>query len=392
VTAPTGVLEPLLDWARLPGPARVLAAARSRLEAAHVGDRVRVPVTLTATDRAHVGRLLGLPWASSGKPVTLGLLRAACARSNADLDVLLCTVGGPLRDLRAEKTATMLAGQQRRDVAAGQLVAVGVPAAVVELMLSRRWLGRVDGPAFPAAVDALTRLLSQLPAGGVLLANLAQDVCDDPHALDRDQALGRAAARVLTATAAHRTGGDSAALVAAADTIGAAAGWRAAWARAGVSCDQLSSTVLVLNVAVAGSGPAGALLRAAAELAEPIWLTVRTLRDGWPPEPGSLRDVLVRVCENPSIIEAAADQLGVACPPLVCTYGRPSLAAWTLLRGLAAAGAQLEVSADRDSAGRSILADLLTGLPNAQDWLAETEGLYEEQRLPAFLCDLRDRA
>ncbi|HEY0560106.1 MAG TPA: TIGR02679 domain-containing protein [Frankiaceae bacterium] len=391
MTAPAGVLAPLLEWARLPGAARVLAAARSRLEAGHAGDRVRIPVTLTAADRAHVGRLLGLSWAAAGRDVTLGLLRSACAGSGTDLEQLLVAVGGPLRDLRAEKAAQAARTLARRDSAAAALAAAGLTEPVIALLLARPWLGPVDDPAFPELAAALATLIGYLPAGGMLLANLAHDLYDDPHALDRDRPLGRAAARVLAAHAANAAGADGAGLAAAAARVGTAAGWRAAWAGAGVSCDTLSSTVLALNVPVPHGGATGALLRVAAEVGEPVWLTARTLRAGWPPAPGSLAGVLVRVCENPSVLEAAADQLGAQCPPLVCTYGRPSLAAWELLDGLTAAGAAVEVSADRDAAGQAILTDLLTRLPSATRWLPAAGGLFEEQRLPGFLDDLRRR-
>ena len=97
---------------------------------------------------------------------------------------------------------------------------------------------------------------------------------------------------------------------------------------------------------------------------------------------------VVRVCENPSVMEAAAEALGRRCPPLVCTYGRPSTAAWHLLGALVAAGAQMLVSADRDKAGVSITEELLTRLPGAAAWLPEVTDLYEEERLPALLADL----
>lgn len=403
IPTPTSAAAPcaLLDWAALPGPARVLDAARARLEAGHTGDRVRVAVALSSGDRNQLGRLLGLSWAASDKDVTLGLLRAACTRSSINLDTLLITVGGPMRDLRAEKDTALHATQRRRDDARIALLNAGAAAPVVDLVLRRRWLGAPDDPNFAARVEPLTRLIRRLPGDGILLANLAQELTGDPHALDRDRVLGRAAARVLAATLAHDAGPsaqdesdhgtDAGALAAAADRVGTAAGWRAAWSSAGVSCDQLSSTVLVLNVTVTDAGPAGALLRAAAEQAEPLWLTARTLRTNWPPPAGTLAGVLVRVCENPSVVEAAAEELGLGCPPLVCTYGRPSLAALELLRGLAVAGARLEVSADRDLAGRSIETELLRLLPEAAAWLPDAPGMFEEQRLPAFLHDLRVR-
>jgi len=46
----------------------------------------------------------------------------------------------------------------------------------------------------------------------------------------------------------------------------------------------------------------------------------------------------VFVCENPSVVDAAARELGEVGPPLVCIQGQPSLAAGVLLTTLADAG------------------------------------------------------
>jgi uncharacterized protein (TIGR02679 family) len=62
----------------------------------------------------------------------------------------------------------------------------------------------------------------------------------------------------------------------------------------------------------------------------------------------------VFVCENPNIVAIAADRLGPACAPLVCTDGMPSAAQQTLLSQLAAAGARLRYHGDFDWAGLSI--------------------------------------
>lgn len=104
------------------------------------------------------------------------------------------------------------------------------------------------------------------------------------------------------------------------------------------------------------------------------------------------------VCENPSVAEAAADALGVDCPPLVCLYGRPSGAAWEVISAAAAAGARLLVSTDRDVAGRQIAAEV-TGALGARfgpgcvsPWLPDVEGMFEEERLDALLADLAARA
>lgn len=64
------------------------------------------------------------------------------------------------------------------------------------------------------------------------------------------------------------------------------------------------------------------------------------------------------VCENPTVLEAPADELGTGCPPLVCTDGNPSLAALNLVCGIAAAGCAVTVRADVDDAGFVVVAQV----------------------------------
>jgi uncharacterized protein (TIGR02679 family) len=61
--------------------------------------------------------------------------------------------------------------------------------------------------------------------------------------------------------------------------------------------------------------------------------------------------VPVLICENPSVVAAAADALGPDCAPIVCTEGMPKTAVHLLLRRLSAAGALLQFHADFDWAG-----------------------------------------
>ncbi len=378
----------LLSWARSPGASLLLTEARRRWEAGHRGDRVRLAVTLTPDQRREVGRLLGLEWVTSGKAVTLGQLRAAVGRavSGWDMQQLLTVIGGELRDNRAEKMQLAELRAGRREQLINILTLAGVSVSVAELAVTRRWFGSVDDPAAVQRAEAVAAVLIALPSrAGRLLASLASELFGDPHALDRTSILGRAAARVLASEKAAAAGADSRA---AADAVAMAAGWREAWEAAGIACDQVSSTVLVLNLPLPGTGVLPALTMAAAQAGEPLWLTARMLRPGWTLQPESMKNLVVRVCENPSVVEAAADIHGPGCSPLVCTYGRPAGAAWTLLHALAMAGARIEVSADRDDAGRGIIRDLIADLPGAEAWLPKANGLYEEDRLADLLDDL----
>ncbi|GAA5178893.1 hypothetical protein GCM10023322_07120 [Rugosimonospora acidiphila] len=367
-------------WATQTGPARVLAAARSLLEQRRSGDQVRVKVTLTEAERGQVGRLLGLAWETSGAAITLGKLRAAIARTGDDLDALLTRIGGPLDDLPARRARDAAALTASVDGAHDRLIAAGIPAHAVALARRRRWLGRPGAADLAGRADALARLWHLLPMPGRPLPELSNTLFADTHRLDREAELGRVAARLLAAAQA-----DPAAAEQAADQALTAARWRQVWAAYGISCDEVSSTVLILGLTLTGGSAAAAISQAAASCGEPVWLTERSLRGDWRPGAGTS---VVRVCENPAIVETGAAEFGAGCRPLVCIYGQPSSAAWTLLRGLATAGVTLLVTADRDKSGLRFLADMLA-LPGAQEWLPDADGVYEEARLPDLLADLR---
>ena len=68
---------------------------------------------------------------------------------------------------------------------------------------------------------------------------------------------------------------------------------------------------------------------------------------------------VVFTCENPDVLAAAADRLGAACPPVVCTEGWPSTACVRLLHALIAGGARGRHHGDMDPDGLRILDHLL---------------------------------
>jgi uncharacterized protein (TIGR02679 family) len=75
----------------------------------------------------------------------------------------------------------------------------------------------------------------------------------------------------------------------------------------------------------------------------------------------------VYVCENPNLVAIAADRLGRACAPLVCTEGMPAAAQRTLLSQLALAGARLRYHGDFDWPGVRI-ANHVMREHRAQPW------------------------
>lgn len=377
----------LLEWAAASGPRRVLEAARHRLERGRLGVGSALDVALSAAERQEVGRLLPAGWTASGASVATKALRAGLAEHGTTLEDLLVATGGPLRDLAREAREQREASTRERSAGVALLravLAVPVPPGfdpVVDDVLGRLVL-RGAG-AVPQARE-VARVVAAADAGAdVGLAVLAASLFQDAHALDRSRGLGRAVARFLAVRQAVAASADAEAdgLLAWSDPLASAEEWRAAWASGGVTCDAVSSQVLVLNVPLVGDAPAVALCRATP--GEPTWLTLRSLAGRFGLD--APRDVFV--CENPSVVEGAAGRLGAACPPLVCTFGRPSSAAWTLLRGLGTA--RLHVRADADAVGWGIVGALLAAFPDAVAWrMPDGSAAYEEELLEDLLADL----
>ncbi|MDQ3578344.1 MAG: DUF2399 domain-containing protein, partial [Actinomycetota bacterium] len=95
----------------------------------------------------------------------------------------------------------------------------------------------------------------------------------------------------------------------------------------------------------------------------------------------------VWVCENPIVVATAADELGAACPPVVCLSGQPSLAAIELLTLLASDGAHFVYHGDFDWGGIRI-ANGLTTRVDWTPWRFGTES-YEQAILATVGDELR---
>jgi uncharacterized protein (TIGR02679 family) len=316
--------------------------ARSRLEDGR-------PLTGTVT----------LPAASSEQRRAAERLTGRAARSGASLSVSLTEVDrilresgaapgglaeavqrltGPLRDLHRE----------RADLAAAWAAAFAPLDACVdgrtELTSWRSWLDTTGvvrrlAPEPDQArmlIGQVAAVLSRVPSRGIPIGRLAAECCGDAHALDDGRPVGTL---VLSAVRAM------AGLPSAAE--GTADSRRAAWAAAGVHLDELSSLVLCLGLPGDNRTPLGRTLAAYREAGQPAVLTLRMLRCHDGPLPADR----VRICENPVVVAAAADELGARCQPLVCVGGRPSAAGWQLLDLLAAGGADFEYHGDFDWGG-----------------------------------------
>jgi uncharacterized protein (TIGR02679 family) len=228
--------------------------------------------------------------------------------------------------------------------------------------VARGLIKRLCGaPANAAPVVASTaRLLDRLPVAGVPLSQLANDVAGEAHALDPGRPLS-----AIVLSAVRRTWWTG-----ATEPPTPAQRRRALWDCVGVLTDELSSTVLTLNLPV--SRPVDAnlarIVATAAEAGEPLVLTLRQLTRSvvaFQPKP-------VFVCENPAVVLAAANTLGAACPPLVCVSGQPTAAVLRLLSQLSESGCPLYYHGDFDWGGIRI-ANLLWGRFPMRAWRFDTQ-------------------
>jgi uncharacterized protein (TIGR02679 family) len=346
-----------------------------------------------ARDRLEAGRsptgTVTLPGATPEQRRAVELLTGRAARSGASLSVSLTEVDRILRDSGAApgglaEAVGRLTGplrdrnRERDDLAAAWSDAFASLDACVdgrgELAQWRRWLDATGVVRRLAAepgqarllLDHVAAVLRRLPSPGVPIGRLAAECCGDAHALDDGRPAGTLALSAARALAGLPSAGE-----------GTADSRRAAWAAVGVHLDELSSLVLCLGLPGDGRTPLGRMLASCREAGQPAVLTLRQLRcHAEPLDTGPVPVALVRICENPVVVAAAADELGARCQPLVCVGGQPSAAAWRLLGLLAAGGADFSYHGDFDWGGVRIARAVLDRV-NSRPWRYDRRA-YEE--------------
>ncbi|WP_243789298.1 TIGR02679 family protein [Saccharopolyspora gloriosae] len=286
-----------------------------------------------------------------------------------------------------------------------------------------RWLhqyGRVSETelaGFTARAAAVLAALALDPATTPVQWVSRSDLAapDAPHELDDGGTLSRIVLRA--AALAHDV-----------EPPGGARERQALWERCGVAVNDVAGTVLSWALPLTGDDSWSRSITGRTELGLPTHLTHRDLVAA--PERLVERGVVVAVCENPRVLEAAV-RAGIR-HPLVCLSGHPSTVALALLRRLHANGARLRYHGDFDWTGVTIARSLwsehevglwrmsaadyreavdlaardrsdlpnLVGTPVETPWdpqLAElmstaSRAVEEETVLPALLADLRDAA
>jgi uncharacterized protein (TIGR02679 family) len=379
--AATGALSPeTVAYLHRPGLRRLLFAAREKFER-NAGPHGTVVLPHLSADEAHALNGLLVPqrqFTSRGEArIKLPRLDAQLRASRFDisLEEALVAVDGPLGNRRAERAAAAAA----RDSAWARVLRhrqSSRPELAAWLEHARRRYGGAS-PERTAEILRALDVLSVLPADGQPLAALAASYAGgDAHALDRNRPLGRLVAAALLALE-HAPPREPA----------SADGWRALWARVGVSCDELSCTALTLGLRPhrLARGYLAGRLRAATRAGKPLVLTLAELRAERP----RLAGEILFVCENPSIVAAAASALGARCPPLLCTAGWPNTAVACVLDAAEAASMEILVHADGDEAGAAIAGRLLKRA-GARRWrtVDASAGIHEESLLDELLDDL----
>jgi uncharacterized protein (TIGR02679 family) len=262
---------------------------------------------------------------------------------------VLEALGGPLRDRRSERLGERAERERMWSEATAQLGAAG-RAELVEWLEGVRGSGvlaraaRAGGRVQQELLELAVTIALRLPTSGQLLPVFAASVAGDPHALDPGTSLGALVLRAAAAIAGRR------------DVPSSAPERRRLWREVGIDCDSLSADVLVLGLRPAGEERLARHLRESAAAGEPRRVTLRELSRA---ELALAQGTSVFVCENPAVVESAADALGARSAPLICVEGVPSTAAVVLLRHVAAAGARVRVHADFDWAGLRIAGQVI---------------------------------
>ncbi len=264
-------------------------------------------------------------------------------------------VGGNLRELIAEQVGPLgdRAEEKRQDDARKAELwrwLAAHPVVKAQPALAQWTNGVKRSGIFGGSVDAtraelekVLAVLHALPATGAPLPVFADTVLGDPHALDDDTRRARLVLKALTVIFDLPPPQD-------------ATDRRELWQRAGVSDDELSSTVLVAGFRLNGGNLTESILRSCAETGEGVALTLRQLRRN--PLRAGL-PISVWVFENPSVLALALERFGRSCPPLVCTSGWPSSAGILLLQQLNDAGATIYYHGDFDGEGLRIAASVV---------------------------------
>lgn len=295
----------------------------------------------TPNERAAIDKLMGrLPTQGSSLTVDLDRLAKTLAHAKAceRLEEAVVVIVGPITD---ERSLSRSREEEWEHLWQKALARVGGNAAALRWINDLKASGllkRIAGRELHVAkvlLDQATSIVEQVPFPAIRLAELAASKTGNSHALDRGQPLAALVIRF-------------------AQQIDKSSRWKAAaerrdaWEVLGVLCDEVSAPVLVLNLRADGESLTGRALNLHAAGGEPYRISVRQLRRHPPVFDPVWCGPVVFVCENPTIVDVAANKLGSSCRPLVCVDGQPKTASRLLLDCLTKAGIQVRYHGDFD--------------------------------------------
>ena len=305
------------------------------------GDSLEGRITLTdpaPAQRDAISRLFGKP-APIGGAITVKLSELERLLRDGEICASLHDaiegLSGPIRNLREEQRLLEEHWHTLFDDARARARDDLALIAWIDRLERSNLLRRFGGDPAPAEklLECAIEIAQRLPAKGIPIAELAALSTGDSHALDS----GRPLASLIMELAADSEIEDR----------------RDIWASLGVLCDELSAPVLTLNLMSCSTGMTARALRLHAEAGEPYRLSTRQLLREVPVFDAA-EHTTVYVCENPTVVAAAASRLGANSAPIICTEGQPRTACRLLLKRLTESGIALAYHGDFDWPGIQI--------------------------------------
>lgn len=372
MTKPLPEREPLLDIFSAPSLAWIVKRLVARMASGRPLHGMLVKDKASAEERRALDDLLGRR-STSGNNLSLDSaaledsLRSAGLISTLEDIVLACH--GPVKNQRTESERLRASWQAVFETARERSAGHPELTSWVDSLAGDGTLKRLSRNDLATAENLLERAWRAITwsdhakSEEILLANLAAQCSGDSHALDQGQPLATLCLRAILAM--HGVDGQR-----------NAEARREAWAALGVIIDDLSAPVLVFNLHATEGSALEELLELYRRQGQPAFLTYRQLSSAAFLERLSPAMRTVYICENPSIVSAAARELGRRCHPLICTNGQPVSSVRLILARLQEAGVQLRCHADFDWAGLRIVDQLLRNYA-AIPWRMDEENYRE---------------
>jgi uncharacterized protein (TIGR02679 family) len=336
-----------------PALATIWRRARAQVERNGLSATGSITVDLDADSAEVLGGLLGRTVPARRIKIELADLDKALRGSAAQCGLLatLELLGGPLENrpaVRTEKAARKASLWAQLDA---ELQAVGLQ----------------DRPWVPRWIEGLrtTGLLTRArDDADVLISQVCAVLGALRPALDGEQVSSRWELGQLASShtkGAHGLDSQSLAAAAVLRAVAAATGQpdpttarerRDLWLTVGVNPDNVSGTVIAWGLRPPGDSPWAAMMRSRADLGLVTHITLQEWEASAQHEPWAAPSQVVRICENPQVLQAAA--AAQVRQPLLCVSGNPSIIGLLAIAALTTQGIPTSYHGDFDAAGIDI--------------------------------------